>query len=309
MKSYLALAVFAPLYPAICIVNDLSESAGYYNFIPQIILPKNERPHSSKTQWPGLQNVPVSQCVVTEQEPEAEPEGGVANISTIPNINTEQEEPEPEPEIPVEPEPEIEPEPEPEPEREPEPEPEPEREPEPGPEPGPEQEAEPEEEQEEEPEEEAEDVLLTLKMSSNDGTIFLIGSSDISNELKLQSIQIDFDNYENVNSNSYSWENINNDDWVLADSGNLFVGSISENNVNILTNTLENGNTIGVNGITLPILVIGNDINNSGNIPILKTDSNNTQLVLYNAELGNESIITARKNPYEGELRLEIVND
>ena len=46
MKSYLALAVFAPLYPAICIVNDLSESAGYYNFIPQIILPKNERPHS-----------------------------------------------------------------------------------------------------------------------------------------------------------------------------------------------------------------------------------------------------------------------
>ena len=127
--------------------------------------------------------------------------------------------------------------------------------------------------------------------------------------LKLQSIQIDFDNYENVNSNPYSWENIINDDWVLADSGNLFVGSISENNVNILTNTLENGNTIGVNGITLPILVIGNDINNSGNIPILKTDSNNTQLVLYNAELGNEGIITARKNPYEGELRLEIVND
>ena len=64
-----------------------------------------------------------------------------------------------------------------------------------------------------------------------------------------------------------------------------------------------------MNGITLPILVIGNDINNSGNIPILKTDSNNTQLVLYNAELGNEGIITARKNPYEGELRLEIVND
>ena len=146
-------------------------------------------------------------------------------------------------------------------------------------------------------------------MRSNDGTISLIGSSDISNELKLQSIQIDFDNYENVNSNPYSWENIINDDWVLADSGNLFVGSISENNVNILTNTLENGNTIGVNGITLPILVIGNDINNGGNIPILKTDSNNTQLVLYNAELGNEGIITARKNPYEGEIRLEIVND
>ena len=66
---------------------------------------------------------------------------------------------------------------------------------------------------------------------------------------------------------------------------------------------------MGLNGITLPILTIGNDINNDGNIPILKTDSNNTQIVLFNTELGNEGIITARKNPYEGEIRLEIVND
>jgi hypothetical protein len=145
-------------------------------------------------------------------------------------------------------------------------------------------------------------------MDSN-RTISLIGSGDISNELKLQSIQIDFDNYENVDSNPYIWEDITNDDWVLEDSGILFVGSISENNVNILTNTLENGNKMGLNGITLPILTIGNDINNGGNIPILKTDSNNTQIVLFNTELGNEGIITARKNPYEGEIRLEIVND
>ena len=135
-------------------------------------------------------------------------------------------------------------------------------------------------------------------MDSN-RTISLIGSGDISNELKLQSIQIDFDNYENVDSNPYIWEDITNDDWVLEDSGILFVGSISENNVNILTNTLENGNKMGLNGITLPILTIGNDINNGGNIPILKTDSNNTQIVLFNTELGTEGIITARKNPYK----------
>ena len=66
---------------------------------------------------------------------------------------------------------------------------------------------------------------------------------------------------------------------------------------------------VSEDGLTSNTLSLGNDINNSGNIPILKTDSNNTQLVLYNAELGNEGIITARKNPYEGELRLEIVND
>ena len=89
----------------------------------------------------------------------------------------------------------------------------------------------------------------------------------------------------------------------------MSIGSISENGVNILTNTLEFGNTMSITNTTTRILVIGDDINNDGNIPILKIDSNNTQVVLYNTELGSEGILTARKNPYEGELRLEIVND
>ena len=72
---------------------------------------------------------------------------------------------------------------------------------------------------------------------------------------------------------------------------------------------MDVGNVISIQNTTIPILVIGNDINNGGNIPTLKIDSNNTQVVLYNTELGNEGVLTARKNPYEGEIRLEIVND
>ena len=164
-----------------------------------------------------------------------------------------------------------------------------------------------------EPEIESQDLsstwLLRLKMNSNDGTISLIGSNDLPSSFKLQSVQIDFDNYENVNMNPYSWENVVVDNWVLPNSGNLSNGSISENGVNILTNTLEFGNTMSITDTSTYILLIGDDTYNGGNIPTLKIDSNNTQVVLYNTQLGQEGIITARKNPYEGELRLEIVND
>ena len=72
-RTYLALIAFAPLYPALCIVNDLSGGEGYYNLIPQIVLPEEYRIHNSRTPWPGFDNV-VCDCVTEDGECEPEPE-------------------------------------------------------------------------------------------------------------------------------------------------------------------------------------------------------------------------------------------
>ena len=61
-KSYLTLAALAPIYPLICLANDSIEEQGYYYFIPQILLPIDQRPHSNITQWPGLENKISHDC-------------------------------------------------------------------------------------------------------------------------------------------------------------------------------------------------------------------------------------------------------
>ena len=45
------------IYPILCAMNELSDNnkgAGYYNFIPQFLLPTTQRPHSHITAWPGI---------------------------------------------------------------------------------------------------------------------------------------------------------------------------------------------------------------------------------------------------------------
>ena len=54
--SYIFLLITCPCYPIICILNELdndNKGNGYYNFIPQIILP-NEKRVDYKNKWPGL---------------------------------------------------------------------------------------------------------------------------------------------------------------------------------------------------------------------------------------------------------------
>ena len=54
---YLKFITYPLLYPIVCYINDYENSSGYYYFIPQMLLPKNKRPHSKNTAWPGLRNV------------------------------------------------------------------------------------------------------------------------------------------------------------------------------------------------------------------------------------------------------------
>ena len=54
LDMYAKLVTFPVLYPILCYINDAEGGSGYYYGVPQMLLPKNQRPHSKKTAWPGI---------------------------------------------------------------------------------------------------------------------------------------------------------------------------------------------------------------------------------------------------------------
>lgn len=61
INTYASLLVMFPLYPFFCVLNEIggTNGIGYYNFIPQFMLPHDQRPNSSQTKWPGLKFHPI----------------------------------------------------------------------------------------------------------------------------------------------------------------------------------------------------------------------------------------------------------
>ena len=56
IQTYAFLALTAPMYPFWVVLNALGcgSGCGYYNFIPQFILPHGQRPNPYGSDWPGV---------------------------------------------------------------------------------------------------------------------------------------------------------------------------------------------------------------------------------------------------------------
>ena len=103
LGSYAALAFFSPIYPLLCVANEIIDNGnGYFYLIPQLFLPSNQRPHASTVGWPGI--ILNSDLLNTEDTEEPDIEYHYSH-DTYDDTECDPE-PEPEPESDPEPEPE-----------------------------------------------------------------------------------------------------------------------------------------------------------------------------------------------------------
>ena len=152
------------------------------------------------------------------------------------------------------------------------------------------------------------DHVINLSIDTN-GMIKLKGTDNsILDNLRLQSIQVEFsdDDSNSINNNEYTWQNLNNDEWLLETNGNMYVGSVTETGINILTNTLKQGDMIDIKNEEIDVLLIGHSETQNNSFPMLKTDSVYTQILCYNITDG--SLNTFRNEPSDNESKLIIKN-
>ena len=152
------------------------------------------------------------------------------------------------------------------------------------------------------------DHVINLSIDTN-GMIKLKGTDNsILDNLRLQSIQVEFsdDDSNSINNNEYTWQNLNNDEWLLETNGNMYVGSVTETGINMLTNTLKQGDMIDIKNEEIDVLLIGHSETQNNSFPMLKTDSVYTQILCYNINDG--SLNTFRNEPSDNESKLIIKN-
>ena len=132
--------------------------------------------------------------------------------------------------------------------------------------------------------------------------------NSILENLRLQSVQVEFSNVDSssINNNEYIWQNLTNDEWLLETSGNMSVGSVTGTGINILTNTLKEGDLVDIKNEEIDVLLIGDSQTENIGKPLLKVNSVYTQILCYNINDG--SLNTFRNEPSDNESKLIIKN-